>query len=219
MGVNEIKQEIGNLERSIEAQQQNLNKLRQRITDEIKPFVKPLLKENVEKEVRGNSEHTKGLGREKLSAMKQELKALVYNSDSLVEKVLANNDFWMHINYDIGDERYMYGVSREEVKGKIYRGIKIILGEAGKLLIEYDYVKAGITYQWDDTHRNFNLVDSGQKKSNLLYKGHFPTPNSLKLLTEEYAKGLGILHELYEKVSDLKKELSEQEAADLWDEA
>lgn len=108
MGVNEIKQEIGNLERSIEAQQQNLNKLRQRITDEIKPFVKPLLKENVEKEVRGNSEHTKGLGREKLSTMKQELMALVDNSDSLVEKVLANNDFWMHINYDIGDERYMY---------------------------------------------------------------------------------------------------------------
>jgi len=218
MGVNEIKQEIGKLECSIENKQQDLNRLRQRITDEVKPFVKPLLKENVEKEVRSNSEHTKGLGREKLSAMKQELMALVDSSDSLVEKVLTNNDFWMHVNYDIDDERYMYGISREEVKGKIQKGIKIILGEAGKLLIDYGYIKAGTMYQWDNTHRSFNLVDSGQKKSDLLYKEYFSTPNSLKLLMEEYAKGLGALHELCEKVSDLKKELSEQEAADLWDE-
>lgn len=218
MGVNEIKQEIGKIERSIEAQQQNLNRLRQRITDEVKFFVNPQLKENVEREVKSNSEHTIELGREKLSVMKQSLITLLDNSDSLVEKVFAKNDFWMHVNYGIGDDRYAYGI-QDEAKGKIYKGIKIVLGEAGKLLIDYDYIKPGTMYQWDrDTHRNFNLVGSNPEKCDLIYKGHLPTPKALSLLIEEYAKQINPLHELYVKVLDLKKDLSEQEAVDLWDE-
>lgn len=218
MGVNEIKQEIDKFERSIEAKQQNLNKLRQRITDEVKFFVNPQLKENVEKEVKSNSEHTIELGREKLSVMKQRLVALMDNSDNLVEKVFANNDFWSHVNFGIGDDRYAYGI-QEEAKRKIYKGIKIILGEAGKLLIDYDYVKPGVMYQWDsDTRRNFNFVDSTPEKTDLIYKGHLPIPKALSLLIEEYAKEIKALYDLYVKVSDLKRDLSEQEAVDLWDE-
>jgi len=218
MGVNEIKQEIDKFERSIEAKQQNLDRLRQRITDETKIFINPQLKENVEREVKSNSEHTIELGREKLSVMKQSLVTLLDSSDSLTEKVLSNNDFWMHVNYDIGDDRYAYSI-QDEAKGKIYRGIKIILGEAGKLLIEYDYIKPGVLYQWDsNTRRNFNLVDSNTAKSDLVYKGHLPTPKALSLLIEEYAKELKSLHELFVKALDLTKDLSEQKAVDLWDE-
>ena len=74
------------------------------------------------------------------------------------------------------------------------------------------------TQRDNNSRRNFNLVDSSPVKSDLLYKGHLPTPKSLVLVIEEYAKELETLHELCGKVSDLKKELSEQEAADLWDE-
>lgn len=218
MGVNEIKQEIGKFERSINDELKTLDGLRQRITDGVKPFVNPQLKENVEKEIKSSSEHTKNLGREKLSAMKQQLIDLLDNSDSLVEKVFSNNDFWMHVNFDLNDDRYAYGVHQEEVKGNICKGIKIILGEAGKLLIAYDYIKPGIEYQWDGANRrNFNLVDNSPAKSDLICKKPLRIPQSLRLLIEEYAKGVQRLYELHLKVSDLKKDLSEQEATDLWD--
>ena len=48
MGVNEIKQEIGKYEHSIKLQQQALDKLRNQIIEETKPFVKIQLKSEVE---------------------------------------------------------------------------------------------------------------------------------------------------------------------------
>ena len=70
MGVNEIKQEIGKYEHSIKLQQQALDKLRNQIIEETKPFVKIQLKSEVESRVKHNPEHTKELGRDALSAMK-----------------------------------------------------------------------------------------------------------------------------------------------------
>lgn len=218
MSVNKIKQEIGKVERSIEVKQQNLDRLRQRITEEVKPFVNPQLKESVEREVHRNSEHTKELGRDNLSAMKQSLIALLDSSDSLVEKVLTNNDFWMHVNYCVGDDRYAYGI-QEEAKRKIYKGIKIILGEAGKLLIDYGYIQTGAMYRWDgDTRRSLDLVNSNPQKSDLVYIGAISLPKSLSQLMEEYVKEVSALHELCIKTMELKEDLSRQEAIDLWEE-
>ena len=218
MGVNEIKQEISKFESSIELESQKLDELRQRIKEETKPFIKVQLKENVEREVKSNSEHTKELGRERLSAMKQQLTALLDSSDNLVEEMFSDDGLWIHVNYDVGDDRYAY--SKQKAAGeKIYKAIKSILGEAGKLLIENDYIKAGSLYQWDSgAYNSFNFVNSNSAKSKLLYKGHLPIPESLGQLIGKYTKEIETLHELYVKVSDLKKRLSEQEAVDLWDE-
>lgn len=219
MGVTEIKQEINKLESAIELESQKLDELRKCIKEETKPFIKAQLKENVEGEVKSNSEHTKTMGRERLSEMKQQLTALLDSSDNLVEEMFSDDELWVHVNYDVGDDRSAYR-NQKTAGEKIHTAIKAILGEAGKLLIENDYIKAGDMYKWDGgAYRNFNLVSSNTAKSKLIYRGYLPIPKSLGLLIGKYTKEIEALHELYVKVSDLKRRLSEQEAADLWDEA
>ena len=216
MGVNEIKQEIIAVEGSIELERQKLDELRRRIIDEAKPFIKVQLKENVEREVKTNSEHTKELGRERLSAMKQQLTALLDGNDNLVEETFSDDRLWIYVNYDVGDDRYAY--TNQKMAGeKIHKTIKTILGEAGRLLIDNDYIKAGSMYQWD-TYGSFNLTSSRPVKSKLIYKGYLPIPDLLGRLIGDYTKKIETFHELHIKVSDLRKRLSEQEAADLWDE-
>lgn len=218
MGVNEIKQEIIKCEASIELERQKLYEFRRRIIDETKPFIKAQLKENVEREVKTNSEHTKELGREQLSAMKQQLIGLLDGSDNLVEETFSDDRLWIYVNYDVGDDRYAY--TNQKMAGeKIHKTIKTILGEAGRLLIENGYIKAGSMYQWDGgTYGSFNLTSSRPVKSKLVYKGYLPIPDLLGRLIGDYTKEIETFHELYVKVSDLRKRLSEQEAADLWDE-
>lgn len=213
MGVAEIKQEMSKLEGSIELENQKLDELRQHIVEEAKPFIKMQLKENVEREVKHNSEHTKELGREKLSAMKQQLTALLDRSDYLVEETFSDDKLWIHVNYEIGDDWYAYR-KQETAEEQIYKAIKTILGEAGRLLIENGYIKAGTIYQWAGAYP----VSSNLAKSKLLYKGSVSTPESLRQLIGKYKEIIRVLHELYVKVLNLKKELSEQEAVDLWDE-
>ena len=218
MGVNEIKKEIGKFESSIELESQKLDELRQRIKEETKPFIKVQLKENVEKEVKSNSEHTKELGRERLSAMKQQLTALLDNSDNLVEEMYSDDGLWIHVNYEVGDDWSAYA-KRKMAEENIHKAIKTILGEAGKLLIENDYIKAGTMYQWDSgAYRSFNFVSSNSAKPRLLYRGPFRIPEALGQLIGTYTEEIKTLNDLYVKVLNLKRKLSEQEAVDLWDE-
>lgn len=218
MGVNEIKQEIGEIEHSIELEQQELNKLRQQIIEEVKPFAKDQIKSEVENKVKYESEHTKELGRDALAAMKQRLFALLDNSDDLVEKVFDDDGLWIHINYDPGDERYAY-FNQKNAEEQIYKGIKRILGEAGKILLDNGYIQVGYEYKWEGAaRRNFNLVDDKPTQANLLYGKPISISKSIRSLIEEYKKRIEALHEAYFKVLDLKERLSRQEAVDLWDE-
>lgn len=219
MSVNKIKQEIRKCEKTIELETQMLDELRQQIVEEIKPFIKFQLKKNVETEVKSNSEHTKELGRDKLSVMKQQLSALLDRSDNLVEEVFSNDNLWIHVNYAIGNDWSAYS-NQQVAGGKIHKAIKMILGEAGKLLVENGYMKVGSVYQFDsDSRRNFDLADSKLSKANLIFKGYLPIPEELGQLIGKYTKEIETLHKLYCKVLKLKTDLSEQEAADLWDEA
>lgn len=218
MGVNEIKQEISKIEGSIELERQKLDGFRQRIIEEAKPFIRVQLKANVEGEVKSNSEHTKELGREKLSVMKQQLSVLLNNSDNLVDEIFSDDGLWIYVNYDIGDDRSAY-TNKKLAGEKIHKAIRTVLGEAGQLLIDNNYIKAGSMYQWDTgTRRSYNLTSSNPVKSKLVYKGYLPIPELLGQFIGDYTKEIETIHELYVKVSDLKEKLSKQEAADLWDE-
>ena len=121
MCVNEIKQEIGRYERSIELRQQALDKLRNQITEETKPFVKIQLKSEVESRVKHNPEHTKELGRDTLSAMKQRLFTLLDSSDNLVDTTFSDDSLWVHVNYNSDGSRYAYD-NQKLAKEKIHKG-------------------------------------------------------------------------------------------------
>lgn len=218
MGVNEIKQEIGRYERSIELRQQALDKLRNQITEETKPFVKIQLKSEVESRVKHNPEHTKELGRDTLSAMKQRLFTLLDSSDNLVDTTFSDDSLWVHVNYNSDGSRYAYD-NQKLAKEKIHKGIKMIIGEAGKILLDNGYIKVGHEYRWDDDfYRSYNFKNDSKAKTKLLYGFGLSVPPNIQALIEKYVEEIKALHEASIKVSDLQKALSEQEAVDLWDE-
>lgn len=175
------------------------------------------MKNIVESEVKQKSEHTKELGTDKLKAMKQQLTSLVEQSDELVDTVFGHDELWIHINYSIypnGDSWGQKGNNVKKAEQNIIRGVKKILGKAGKILIDYDYAKAGAKYerssQWQQDDDNEIVYGSNYG---------FQIPRDLEKKIGDYCSQIEKLHDVIEKTDKLKKELSEQEAIDLWEQA
>lgn len=220
MGVAEIKQEILKYEASINAQQQSFLVQRQQIINAIKPFAKSRLKQEVENEVKHNPEHTKELGKESLSEMKAQLTELLEKSDQIVDETFADDALWTYVNYRILPDGDRFGQrynNRKSAKEKLLNGIKAIIGRAGKILIDYKYIKVGGQYRWD-TDVRYDYTRAGKGASKLVYGYGLSLSQDIEKLIEEYCKCIDSLHEASEKVLDLQKALSEQEAVDLWDE-
>jgi hypothetical protein len=220
MGVVEIKQEIEKCESSIKAQQQSFLVQRQQIIDAIKPFVNARLKEEVEAEVKRNSEHTKELGKPALSEMKKRLAELLENSDRITDEAFGDDTIWTYVNYKVlpDGDRFGQGYNnRKAAKENILKGIKIIIGEAGKILLDNKYIKVGGQYRWDADVR-YDYTRAGKGATKIVYGYGLSLPQNIEKLIDEYCKGIEDLHETAGKVLDLKEKLSEQEAVDLWDE-
>lgn len=216
MNVNELREKIDQHLDSIQAKQESLNKIRQHIIDEIKPFIKTELQKTVDNEVTYDAIHTKELGVEKLSSMKQQLLDLLDRSDSLVEEIFSDDDFWFHVNIGTNKIGHTYEDDRIATQ-KINEGIRLALGAVGKLFQVFGYIEAQNKYRRENgSHRNFNLVSDNQPQDKLFYRGYVETPKTLQLLIEEYANRIGPLHQEYIEISDLQEKLLKQEASDLW---
>lgn len=219
MSIKELKQEIAKHELSAKTQQEELDSIRSKIIEEAKPFVREQLKQIIDNEVRRNPEHTKELGRESLSAMKQRLLTLTDNSDQLVEEILGENSLWLHIGYTINTSQnqieQIYN-NKKTAENQIRNGFKMALGEAAKILVDNGYAKVGTQYQWYTDHLHSSTSPFNNPKR-LLYKYSMRFPRNIEDLISEYIKKLEELHETINAISNLKRKLDEQEAVDLWD--
>ncbi len=220
MGVTAIKTEIETCEASIRALQQSFSVQRQQIVEAIKPFVKAQIKKEVENEVKRNSEHTKGLGKEALSEMKKRLAELLDNSDNITDSTFSDDALWTYVNYRVSLDGDRYGQkynNRKDAKENIIKCIKIIIGEAGQLLIDNEYIEEGGLYRRERGMRyDYTKADKGSTK--LMYGYALTLPQDIENLIGEYGKSIEDLHDATDKVLNLQKKLSEQEAVDLWDE-
>lgn len=214
-----IRKQIEECNESIVQQQQSFSAQRQQIIDTIKPFVKEQLKTEVEGEVRQNSEHTKEIGKTTLSEMKKQLFELLENSEQIVDETFKDDSVWMHVGYKVShDDRYTQPHdNQKKAKGNILNGIKIIMGYAGRILIDNKYISVGGKYCWD-TSINHDYTHTEKRSSKLIYKYYPAIPQSLGKLIDEYCKSIGVLHETIVELNDLQTKLSQQEAMDLWDE-
>ena len=150
MSISDLKQRISELDVAIAQQHDALGLLRQQIVDAAKPFVNNQIKIEVEKHVKGNPDHTKSLGRESLAEMKQRLTKTLENSNSIVDEVFTCDILWVHVNYEVkpDGDRFGQAYNSKKLAGEnIRNGIKIALGEAGKILIDYKYLTLGREYQ------------------------------------------------------------------------
>lgn len=217
MSVDTIKKQIDQENTNQENIVKTLDLYRVEITGQIKPFVKEKVKNIVESEVKQKAEHTKELGTDKLKAMKQQLTTLVEQSDELVDAVFRYDELWLHINYSIYPNGDSWGQKRNNAKKaeeNIIRGVKKILGKAGKILIDFGYAKAGSKYertsQWQQDDDNEIVYGSNYG---------FQIPGDLEKKISDYCSQIEKLHDVIEKKDKLKKELSEQEAINLWEQA
>lgn len=214
MKIDEIKQAIQEQEASIGVQLQEFQALRTHIVEEIKPFAKARMKEDVELKVKSEPNHTKELGIDALTAMKQHLLSLLDRSDEVVDSVFSDDSLWIHTNYrfDLQDP-YSYK-QQGKAKTQIMTGIRRILGEAGQILLDNKYIQVGQEYVWET---QYLYGYSGVLKGKLVYRYGVGVPQNISTLIDEYSQKIGALHELYKKLYYLQKSLSEQEAADLWE--
>lgn len=216
MGVKEIKQEIEINENNEKNKIKILHELREKIVEEIKPYASERLKRHVESSVKDNPEHTKELGKETLTEMKKRLFDLLAISDEIVDKIFEDDKLWSHVNYYIvpGGDKYGQRYNNSKKAGEDIRlGIKTVLGEAGRILVDYKYAKA--IGQYDRSGSEWKLISNNK----IIYAYGISLPKVLEDLIKQYSKELEQLHDVVEKIDILKQKLLEQEALDLWDEA
>ncbi len=216
MEVDILRSELAKHETYYNKQVQRMQTLREQITEGVKPLVKERLKVNVEKEVRGSPEHTKALGRESLSSMKQELAKLLEESGLMVDECFSDDSMWIHTNYSARRDTVVYNDKRK-AEENIYAGIRRVLGEAGKLLLKYKYIKLGTVYQADGSRRTWSTDSNGQGR--VAYRGELQTPKELDKLIADYTSAIEVLDREERQIASLRQRIAEQEASDLWDEA
>ena len=216
MGVKEIKQEIQINENNEKAKIKTLHDIRGKVVEETKSFVNEQIKKYVESSVKNNPEHTKELGKETLSEMKKRLFDLLAISDEIVDKTFEGDKLWLHVNYHLVSEGDKYGQRYNNSKKaieNIHQGIRRVLGEAGRILVDFKYSKA--IGEYDRYGSEWKLTSDNK----IIYAYGLSLPIALEDLIKQYSKELEQLHDFVEKIDDLKQKLSEQEALDLWDEA
>lgn len=220
MSVLDIKKKIELLNTSLSEQRESLALLRQQIVTSSKPFIRERIKSEIEQQVKDNPEHTKKLGKDVLAEMKKQLLAALENSDTVVDDIFSDEELWVHENYKVvpNGDRFVQGYNmKESAKVNIHKGIKIAIGEAGKILINHKYLSPGNQYRWDSGMR-YDYTRANKGKSKLMYGYALSLPKEIDILIEKYCKGIGQLHETLCQLMDLQKALSEQEAIDLWNE-
>lgn len=151
MGTKEIKQKIEINENNVKTRIEILNDIREKIVEETKPFLSEQLRQLVESEVKRNPKHTMKLGKETLSEMKKRLFDLLSISNQIVDRTFEDDGLWMHVNcrFVAGGDRFgqRYNSSKK-AKDNIHKGIRIVLGEAGRILADFKYSKVSKIEQY-----------------------------------------------------------------------
>lgn len=212
-----IKQEIVTYNDTKTNLVSDLDKEQMMLIEMLKPFIKSKLQEFIEDAVKHNPDHTKSLGLDKLSQIKNELANLLNESDALVSNTFSNNKHWIHVDYHIVENGDSFGQqynNQKLAKEKIISGIKTIFGKAGKILIDYQYKKANPV----NSHSSEWQITA---TSEIVYGSNygFQIPDNIEKAMKTYADNISKLHNTIDKLAKLTKALNEQEALDLWDQA
>lgn len=215
MSIEKIQSDITTTKQKIEIQGKKLDELGNQIVRELKPYIKQKIENAITNEVKEKSEHTKSLGKERLTELKQSLQSLLAQSDVLMDELYSNDEVWVHKNYIIIEKGDSFGQkynNQKKADRTVTDPARIVLGRAGKLLSDYGYVKVAPRYsgghgEWKENER-----------SEVIYGysiGGFQS--SFEKTIKEYIEALGVYHDNIEELTRLEKALSEQEAMDIWD--
>ena len=218
--VEEIKKELNEVEVEICKQQERFDELRHQITIEIVPFAKETIKKVVENGVKSDPEHTKSLDRAVLVEMKQRLGDTLERCEQIVKETLKDDSYWLHVSYKTApNDRYRGYEDKKQAEALIHQGIRAIIGEAERILIDYKYMR--VSNQSAQVYNTISKYDYSREKrpsSRHIYKGYISLPKSVEDKICQYGKGIDTLCDILWKQRDVQERLSQQEALDIWDE-
>lgn len=185
------------------------------IIEQLKPFIRTELQNIIENEIKEHPNHTMELGLKKLKDMKEDLKVLLFNANAMTTDILSEDTYWLHVNYtiDVSNDRQKYQNKRIAIDS-IVSGIKLLIGKAGEILIHYGYERAGTSYS---INSKWQRNDNGD----IVYGANFGLlmPSNVDNLINSYSNDIERLHDIMYKLMNLTKELEQQEAMALWNEA
>ena len=216
MDINTVKNEIKKNDVALAGNMNNLSSLRNKIIIEIKPFVASELVTLVEREVSRNSRHTKSLTKAKLAEMKRKFNKILESNNETVDRIFADDKLWMYMDYRAITEATTEQVLEQGTRAddNIIDGIRIALGQAGQLLIDYGYEEVEETNlrHADYVLNDYIIFDN----TTIAYRSEMILPRTLTDLIKEYCQVVRSLHVVLKKDLKLKKQITEKEALDLW---
>jgi len=218
MDISIVRNEIEKNDIAILGQMDAMNYLRKKIVIEIKPFVKAELKRLIEKEVSRNSEHTISLSKNVLGEMKKKFFKIIESSEDKIDDIFSKDELWLHIGYKVVSQGNMDQVLDDKTKAEenITNAIRLALGQAGQLLIDYGYEKVETkTGQHADYVLNDYILYNNKR---IEYRSEMILPKTLVELLKDYCQRIGELHGFLQKDLKLKKSLTQKKALDLWSE-
>jgi hypothetical protein len=191
--------------------------LRKSITEKLKPFMKEKMQVLVDFNIKKDPIRTKNLGSERLGEMKVKLLNLVDDIDNTVETILSKDEYWLYVDYEtkVSENDYLdpigYGLRAEDA---IFAGINNVLGYVGNLLYEYEYIKNNEIF-YKRKHSGWQISENYEIRDDDILS----IPWEIEGKLNEYTASVFNLYLAIRLSLDLRRELSVEEAKNLWEQA
>lgn len=216
MDTSEFDPKIGNLEKEMKIFREQMEKTCDDFLIATNEFIIDWFNKSVQDSVQRNPDITKKHGIEGLRNLKSDLNDLILRVPDLVNQHLNKDAYWGHRDtISDGKEklwgRYSLYRALGPIDGPLDEGTRIIFGYVGEILIKYGYVSLNET----KIVNYWTSIGSNRLRYSIGYNWSEKMSEIFKKYSDQYDKLIKMDNEL----KSLKRNKSEAEAKNLWDQA
>ena len=222
MDSSNFDRDIGRFERDLDQLRQEMDQVREQFLGSITAFASEWISDQIEGEVKQNSEITLSKSRDELRAIKSELQELLERVPELVTKHVAQEEYWAHLSgkpvYPYSSD-FSYFVHNDRLPDILAGPVKEVLGYAGQILIRHGYVREPRSDprgggRWRETQR---FVDGTYERVVVYGYSEIKVPRETAVIVEQYNELTHRFADLSSNLATARQRKSEAEAQDLWD--
>jgi len=177
----------------------------------IAKFVSDWSKKLIEGSVTEDTERTKSLGKISLGELKKELERLIEEYPQIVDEKLEDVSIWFHrgdVSEEIDPNTINSYKLKESIKNALDDAIRDLIGHAGSALVMYGYANTRQYSHWE--------VRAGKS---VRYTRGIIRNEEIDEHTKNFDDKIDKYVDAEKRLLKVKREKSEAEAKDLWDQA
>jgi len=210
MEIKELDEKIDSLESRIEIERKNMEHFIDEFIDAVKIFSIDWIKKLIIEGVKSEPNITINIDKEKLKELKSKYQNLLDQIPEIVENEFNDDKTWKHrilLNNSNDEDISPYSVLLGEIKNNIDKHCRRILGNAGKLLLDYGYYKKHqYRSPWKETF-------DGELK----YVSEMNWSPQMNYFVKDYTETFSDFHNSLSELKSLKTKKAEMEAKKIWD--